>query len=110
MRMSVFFAALAAIGFLPCSAFAETCTSPDEPSCTITCDEGCLAATGDGGCVTQCSDTPVTPHSQALTGRVSAEIKKLPLDVLLKRLATPRAFRLREHSEHVGFAARRGAA
>ena len=91
MRM-LFFATVVGIGFLHCSAFAETCTS------TITCDEGCLAATGDGGCITLCSDTPITPHSQALTGRVSDEIKKLPLDVLLKRLATPRAFRLRQHS------------
>jgi hypothetical protein len=107
MRMSVFAAASVAIGFLACSAFAETCTSPGEPSCTITCNEGCLAATGDGECITQCSDTPVTPHSQALTGHVSAEIKKLPLDVLLKRLATPRAFRLRQHSEHLGSGARR---
>ena len=105
--MSLIFPTLVGIGFLACSAFAETCTSPDEPSCTVTCDEGCLAATGDGGCITQCSDTVVTPHSKALAGRISAEIKNLPLDVLLKRLATPRAFRLRQHSERVGSGARR---
>jgi hypothetical protein len=98
MRMWLF---LVGIEFLACSAFAETCTSPDEPSCTITCDEGCLAATGDGGCITQCSDTAVTPQFKPVTGRVSADIKKLPVDVLLKRLATPRAFRLGQHSERV---------
>jgi hypothetical protein len=60
MSMSLFFAALVGIGFLAHSAFGETCTSPDDPTCTITCHEGCLAATGDGECITQCSDTAVS--------------------------------------------------
>jgi hypothetical protein len=43
MRMlALFFPTLVGIGFLAHSAFAETCTSPDDPSCTITCDDGCL--------------------------------------------------------------------
>ena len=91
MRMSLFIATLVGIGFLAHSAFAETCTSPDDASCTITCDDGCLAGTGDEGCITQCSNTAVTPRSKPLTGRISADIKKLPFDVLLKRLATPAA-------------------
>jgi hypothetical protein len=98
MRMSVlFFPTLVGIGFLAYPAFAETCTSPDDPSCTITCDDGCLAGTGDGGCITQCSNAAVAPQSKALTGRVSVDIKKLPIDVVLKRLAVPRAQLLNRH-------------
>jgi hypothetical protein len=40
----------------------------------------------------------VTRQSKAPTGCVSADIKKLPVDVLLKELATPQAFRLRQNA------------
>ena len=97
MRTVMFFPTLVGIGFLAQSALAETCTSPDDPSCTITCDDGCLAGTGEGGCITQCSNAPVPPRSKPLTGRVSVDIKKLPIDVVLKRLAVPRAQLLHRH-------------
>jgi hypothetical protein len=89
VRIALLFATVVGTGLLAQPAFAETCTSPDDPSCTITCDDGCLAGTGDAGCVTECSDNAAAARqSKVLSGRVSVDVKKLPIAELLKRLAT----------------------
>jgi len=89
MRTVMFFPTLVGIGFLAQSALAETCTSPDDPSCTITCDDGCLAGTGEGGCITQCSNAPVVPRSKPLTGAYLSTSKSCQLMSYLRGWQSP---------------------
>jgi len=70
-------------------AYADTCTAPGHPTCTITCPNGCGAiyVEPNGPCSTFCSGAAIERSAAPIAGKVTSDLKNLSVDEILKRLS-----------------------